>query len=60
MADRELRVNEKNGTFIQHRFTGATGSIVGKDANGYYIRWIANAKSRFLPFNQANEYVVIQ
>jgi len=60
MADRELRVNERIGTFIQHRYTGSTGTIAYKTDTGYLIDWITNGENRFLPYSKVNDYVVIQ
>lgn len=60
MADRELTANERVGTFVQNKYTGATGTITYKNINGYNVNWITSNRQKMIPWSRVEEYVVIE
>jgi len=60
MADREVRMQEKVGTFLQHKITGIECTILYKDINGYHIKCETDGTFFFLPFINKNQYLVIE
>ena len=60
MADREMTMNERAGTFVQHKTSGIKCSILFRDINGYHLKCETDNTTFFLPFINKNQYKVIE
>jgi len=60
MSDREVTMQEKPGTFLQHKNSGIKCTILYRDINGYHLKCYSDNTTFFLPFINKNQYRVIE
>lgn len=58
MSDRELFVNEPEGTFVENAHTGEKGTIIKKKPKGYLIQF--QDGYQYIPYTNKNQYKVIK
>ena len=60
MADRELTVDEKTGTLLQHKYQGFGARILQTEAGGYIVYDYLEERNKFVPYSEVGNWYVIE